>query len=82
MISYYVNLDIDTIPGYQENDINSPAGWDDFKTIKDSLVGIDDDITWYFKGIRSDISYVFRVSNLSHTILKWPSETEPWRLKI
>jgi len=81
-LKYYVDLSINTIPGYIENDINNPAGWEDFKVIKDSIIDTNEDIVWCFKGEREDNSYIFEVSNKSHTILTWDDEVIPWKLKI
>lgn len=76
--SYYVNLDINTNPGYL-NTTSSPLGWDDFKSI--TLAPAANTNNLYFKGSRNDGTSSLLIKGYT-SIRLWPGEVQPWRLNI
>lgn len=75
MAIYYVNLSLNTNPGYLVNDQNNPMGWAEFKSICSSYVSH----TFYLKGIRNDTTATIWLSHNS-VVDKW--ENDPYQLKI
>ena len=53
MAIYWVDISVDNIPNYQENDSNFPMGWEDYKTVRQTINYQLNILTYFlFKGIR------------------------------
>jgi hypothetical protein len=84
MAIYWVDISVDNIPNYQENDSNFPMGWEDYKTVRQTieLPTQYSTHTFYFKGIRDDFDSDFITGfNTREEILKWPGE-DIWKLRV